>query len=387
MSFLKKSWMALASSLIGIYGIVTLGLMLPPSAPVDVQAAEQFLAMGNTVVIEANEQTVDLKNNISYFKGNVIVSSGETVIKAPRGKVLMDANAQPSVARFEGGVSVLKGKDSLKSSTLVFDFKQEAFTASGGVDTSITPQGKSPVRIQSSTQQYLKERSQMLASGNVVITSSDANATAGQALLVLGANNSAERITFTGDAKLQQKDADVYAQQIILVPKQDVFMAEGNAFTRVIQAGNPKPIILRSAYQQFDRKQGLLIASGSVDLDFEDYKARGPKAVFYMTKGKSMDLERAVFSGRPTLNEGKIRQVIADTIEVTMNPRHFDARGNVKTKLVQKPKTQSASRTSKSMKNGVASSTKKGKPVTEEDEYDAKAFDLGKFETGEADQT
>ena len=67
MSFLKKSWMALASSLIGIYGIVTLGLMLPPSAPVDVQAAEQFLAMGNTVVIEANEQTVDLKNNISYF--------------------------------------------------------------------------------------------------------------------------------------------------------------------------------------------------------------------------------------------------------------------------------------------------------------------------------
>jgi hypothetical protein len=100
-----------------------------------------------------------------------------------------------------------------------------------------------------------------------------------------------------------------------------------------------------------------------------------------------MDLERAVFSGRPTLNEGKIRQVIADTIEVTMNPRHFDARGNVKTKLVQKPKTQSASRTSKSMKNGVASSAKKGRPVTEEDEYDAKAFDLGNFETGEADQT
>ena len=387
MVLFQKSWKSWTACFLGLYGMLSLALTLPPSVPVNVQAAEQFLAMGNTVVIEANEQTVDLKHNISYFKGNVIVSSGETVIKAPQGKVLMDANAQPSVARFEGGVTVVKGKDSLRSSTLIFDFKKEAFTAGGGVDTSITPAGKSPVRIQSATQQYLKERSQMLASGNVRITSSDANATAGQALLVLGPNNSADRITFTGDAKLHQKDADVYANQIILLPKQDVFMAEGNAFTRVIQAGNPKPIVLRSAYQQLDRQQGVLIASGSVDLDFEDYKARGPKAVFYMSKGKSMDLERAVFSGRPTLNEGKIRQVTADTIEVTMNPRHFDARGNVKTKLVQKPKTQSVSRSSKSMKNGMASSSKKGKAVTEEDEYDPKAFDLGKFETGDPDQT
>jgi lipopolysaccharide export system protein LptA len=384
---LTKSWKAWISSLLGVCGLFSFMFMVPPLEPRPVQAADQFLAMGNAVVIEANEQTVDLKNNISYFKGNVIVRSGETTIKAPRGKVLMDVNAQPSVAQFEGGVSVNKGKDSLHTERLIFDFKQEAFTASGNVDTFITPEGKSPVRIQSNMQQYLKSRAQMLASGDVRITSSEANATAAQALLVLGANNSAERITFTGEAKLHQKDADVYAHQIILVPKQNIFMAEGNAFTRVIQAGNPKPIVLRAAYQQFDRQQGLLIASGSVDLDFEAYKARGPKAVFYMSKGKSMDLERAVFSGRSTINEGQIRQVTADIIEVTMNPRHFDARGNVKTKLIQKPKASTASRSSKTLKNGVARATKKANPVTEEDEYNSKDFDLGPFKTGDSDQT
>ncbi len=350
------------------------------------EAEEPFMAMGNTVVIEANEQEVDLKNNVSYFKGNVVVRSGETVIRAPQGKVLMDTNAQPSVANFEGGVVVSKGQDSLKSSTLIFDFKKEAFTASGGVDTRITPKGKSPVRIQSDTQQYLKSNSQMLASGDVRITSEDANATAAQALLVLGVNNSAERITFSGGAYLTQKDSTVSASRIVLLPKQNVFMAEGNAVTRVKQAGNSKPIILRSAYQQLDRNKGLLIASGAVDLDFEDYKAKGPKAVFYMNQGESMDLKKAVFSGRSTLNEGNIRQVTADTIEVTVNPRYFDARGNVKTKLIQKPKTQTA-RQSTTLQKSKASISAKSKPIAEEDQYDPKAFDIAPLDTSGMDES
>lgn len=350
------------------------------------EAEEPFMAMGNTVVIEANEQEVDLKNNVSYFKGNVVVRSGETVIRAPQGKVLMDTNAQPSVANFEGGVVVSKGQDSLKSNTLIFDFKKEAFTASGGVDTRITPKGKSLVRIQSDTQQYLKSNSQMLASGDVRITSEDANATAAQALLVLGVNNSAERITFSGGAYLTQKDSTVSASRIVLLPKQNVFMAEGNAVTRVKQAGNSKPIILRSAYQQLDRNKGLLIASGAVDLDFEDYKAKGPKAVFYMNQGESMDLKKAVFSGRSTLNEGNIRQVTADTIEVTVNPRYFDARGNVKTKLIQKPKTQTA-RQSTTLQKSKASISAKSKPIAEEDQYDPKAFDIAPLDTSGMDES
>lgn len=350
------------------------------------EAEEPFMAMGNTVVIEANEQEVDLKNNVSYFKGNVVVRSGETVIRAPQGKVLMDTNAQPSVANFEGGVVVSKGQDSLKSSMLIFDFKKEAFTASGGVDTRITPKGKSPVRIQSDTQQYLKSNSQMLASGDVRITSEDANATSAQALLVLGVNNSAERITFSGGAYLTQKDSTVSASRIVLLPKQNVFMAEGNAVTRVKQAGNSKPIILRSAYQQLDRNKGLLIASGAVDLDFEDYKAKGPKAVFYMSQGESMDLKKAVFSGRSTLNEGNIRQVTADTIEVTVNPRYFDARGNVKTKLIQKPKTQTA-RQSTTLQKSKASISAKSKPIAEEDQYDPKAFDIAPLDTSGMDES
>ncbi|XVJ50777.1 MAG: hypothetical protein HEQ32_01295 [Vampirovibrio sp.] len=378
MNGLKTSWLAILSTTLTCGVLLIGGFSFPILWPAQAVAAETLMEMGNSIVIEANEQEVDLKRNISYFRGNVIVTSGNTVIKSPHGRVIMDEKAQPALARFEGGVVLTKGSDSLKAETLIFDFKENAFTASGQVDTRITPTGKAPVRIQSDTQQYLKARSQMLAKGHVHVDSEDAKATAEQALLVLAADNSAERVTFIGNAMMHQKDADVYAERIILSPKQNIFMAEGQAFTKVLQAGHPKPIILRAAFQQLDRNKGFLIASGSVDLDFEVYKARGPKAVFYMKPGQGMTLERAVFSGRSTLNEGKTREVTADVIEVTVNPRHFDARGNVKTKLIQEPRSKSVSRRP-AKASSIATGSKGRKAVTEEDEYDPKAFDLGGF--------
>jgi lipopolysaccharide export system protein LptA len=347
-------------------------------------ATPDFMNMGSAIIIEADQQGVNLSTNVSEFNGNVIVTSGDTKIRAPRGKVLMDANAKPTKARFEGGVKITKGRDSITAPTLIFDFQQEAFTATGGVVTQVQPEGQTrPVVIKSPTQQYLKSRSQMLASGGVTVTTQDATATSASALLVLGAGNSAERITFDGSAHILQKDADITAQKVVLLPQANVFMAEGNAVSKVKQESKPKPIILRSAFQQLDRNKGLLIASGNVDLDFENYKARGPKATFYLTPGDKTELKKAVFSGRPTMNEGTEKQVTADIIEVTTNPTHFDARGSVKTRLVQKKSASSvssgaASKASAS-KNGVPKTSVApgaSKAVAEEDE-----FDLGAFQT------
>jgi len=361
--------------------LMSLSILGMPLSPI--QAKDDFMAIGNTIIIEASEQEVNLATNVSNFRGDVIVTSGETVIRAPRGQVLMNADAKPSTARFEGGVVLTRGKDKMTAPTLVFDFDKDTFKASGGVNTQIYPKGKAPVKITSSTQQYLKSRNQMLAEGNVNVVSEDATATSSQALLVLGADNEAERVTFIGNALLTQKDANVSANKIILLPKQNLFMAEGNAYSRVKQGDSPNPIILRSAYQQLDRNKGLLIASGSVDLDFEDYNAKGPKAVFYMTEGAKMDLKKAVFSGRPTLKEGSIRQVTADTIEITTNPRYFDARGHVKTTLVQEKKkagtpSKAPTKPNNTAKTTTSQASKKvaKQAVTEEDEFDLGAFDL-----------
>jgi lipopolysaccharide export system protein LptA len=356
------------------------GMLLMPTS----LAAGDFLSVGSggdAIIIEADQQGIDLSTNVSEFNGNVVVSSGDTRIKAPRGRVMMDANAKPEKARFEGGVVVSKGKDTINAPTLIFDFKQQAFTATGGVVTKVQPEGQaSPVVIKSPTQQYLQSRSQMLASGGVTVNAQDATATAGTALLVLGAGNSAERITFEGNAHIVQKDADIVGQKIILMPEANIFMAEGNAVSKIKQEGKPKPIMLRSEFQQLDRNKGMMTASGNVDLDFENYKARGPKATFYLTPGDKTELKRAVFSGRPTMNEGTEKEVTADVIEVTTNPTHFDARGRVKTRIVQKksapPKASNPVATNNSNITPKTSSTPGASPsVAEEDEFDLGAFD------------
>ena len=80
------------------------------------------------------------------------------------------------------------------------------------------------------------------------------------------------------------------------------------------------------------------------------------------------------------MNEGTDKQVTADIIEVTTNPTHFDARGSVKTRIVQKKSspTPAPNPSGNTQKPGAKTSGLPGasSTVAEEDE-----FDLGAFQT------
>jgi lipopolysaccharide assembly outer membrane protein LptD (OstA) len=186
-----------------------------------------------------------------------------------------------------------------------------------------------------------------------------------------------------------QPKTDVRGANITILPKQDLFIAEGQVASLISGAAGDKPVLLRSNFQQLDKKANLMVASGSVDLDYEAYRAKGPKATFFLEPsgaGGGLTVKRALFSGRSTITE-TARQVTADVIEITNNPRHFDARGHVKTKLISEQKATSATVTATPVekptkgKKGTKFITtptlaKPEKPVAkaEEDEFNPNSF-------------
>ena len=75
---------------------------------------------------------------------------------------------------------------------------------------------------------------------------------------------------------------------------------------------------------------GTLMATGAVNVKYANYIADGPKAIMYIN-AKTNKPEKVVFMGRSKIVEKGANSVEADKITMTMNPKTFEAIGNVKT--------------------------------------------------------
>ncbi|MFM7389813.1 MAG: LptA/OstA family protein [Vampirovibrionales bacterium] len=307
------------------------------------QAAQSFLVMDKAITIQADTQTYDANKQRSNFNGHVVITSGGMTIRCQQGHVLLDANNQPQQAFFSGDVVITKASDTLTAPQANFNFVRKLFTAEGGVQSTTHAQGgSSPTVVNSAVQKFDQLSNQLYAQGNVRIRTQETTAQANEALLVLNAQQQAERLKLIGNAHVQQPTGTVKAQLITLEPQRDLFTAEGQAHS-VFKQANKKPIVLDSQFQQFDKPANQLLSSGRVYLEFEQYVARGPKATFYFkpSASGSTEIDHAVFVGRSTIREA-LRQVTGDVITITANPQYFDARGNVKTILVQEKKKEQA---------------------------------------------
>ena len=375
-----------------IFSLVMASLLAGGLFSIATQAAaptKMIQAKGNNILIDADEQTYDVSKSLTTFRNNVVVTTKSGVIRAPYGEVTLDANNSPKKAYFKGGVTLVRPTDKLTAPTMTFDFNSEEFSAEGGVNTQVQSPSQGTITITSGRQQFSQVRKQMLATGNVRVIMKDSIATSSQTLMQLGADDSVEKVLFTGNAHVIQPKTDVHGANITILPKQDLFIAEGQVASLISGAAGDKPVLLRSNFQQLDKKANLMVASGSVDLDYEAYRAKGPKATFFLESsgaGGGLTVKRALFSGRSTITE-TARQVTADVIEITNNPRHFDARGHVKTKLISEQKATPAPATAtpvekpaKGKKGGKFVTTptpaKPEKPIAkaEEDEFNPNSF-------------
>jgi lipopolysaccharide assembly outer membrane protein LptD (OstA) len=118
---------------------------------------------------------------------------------------------------------------------------------------------------------------------------------------------------------------------------QSVTMSGYNSSTMNV-TGNTKTIAilddgrkltLHSDYQQYNKKQNSYIGTGHVKIWFDEYYAQGPKvSVFPNTEtGKPNEV---YFIGRSKIVQTD-RDIIADKIKITLEPKDFAAEGNVRT--------------------------------------------------------
>ena len=79
------------------------------------------------------------------------------------------------------------------------------------------------------------------------------------------------------------------------------------------------------------RRKNTIISSGRVRIKYQDYVATGPKAAFFPDK-KTGKPNEIVFFGRSMIQQDN-KIIEADRIKLNVNPKNFDAEGNVRTKF------------------------------------------------------
>ena len=102
----------------------------------------------------------------------------------------------------------------------------------------------------------------------------------------------------------------------------------GNTKT-VAYTDDGKKLTIHSDYQQYSKKQNSYIGSGHVKIWFDDYYAQGPKVSVFPDE-KTTKPNQVYFIGRSKIVQAD-KDIIADKIKMVLDPKDFEAEGNVRT--------------------------------------------------------
>ncbi len=322
-------------------GLSVLMLSLALLSPL-AQGSFATSTQSETVRIQADHQIYNMETKQYQLKGNVHVAYQNMTISGSEATMDVDATGQPSIAKFTNRPSFKriapdKGEDKIVADTISIYLKDNSFGAEGNVQSQITTVASDPFTIRADVQRFDSARNIMTADGKVNVLYQGTAASSARAMVRM-AGGKAERVIFSGGAKVDKEDSQVTGEKITVLVDSGNLIAENNVKTVVTQKNNNDKIYIYSDYQQYDKASDQMLASGHVKLIFGDYVATGPKATF---KLKGNDLDRILLTGRPTIKD-KERVITADTIVITTNPKNFDAKGNVKIQFQAKKQPATA---------------------------------------------
>lgn len=228
-------------------------------------------------------------------------------------------------------------------------------------ETASTTDGN--VTIKSEKQIFSQSQNLVRAVGNVVIQSEDSVATSPEAFIMLGEGGAAGKVIFTKGATLTQGDKKMQAEKIVVNNQDGTVYAENGVVTTIKttgDAGKPTTVQVKSKTQQFANKDGKLFANGNVKINYEDFKASGPKAVFH---SQNNALEKIILNGGRSQVEDNQRKVTGDTVVITTNPKRFDADGNVNTQIKQQKKNTTVAGNNPTKQSKQAAASQPGQKV------------------------
>ena len=148
-----------------------------------------------------------------------------------------------------------------------------------------------------------------------------------KAVIIADEKGGLRKIDLIGNARVKQEQNESEGHHFVYNPITEEMSVSGNTKTTAI-SDDGKKLVIHSDYQQYHKKQNSYVGSGHVKIWYDDYFAQGPKvSVFPNEAGKPNEV---YMIGRSKIVQ-QDKDIIADKIKMTMEPKDFVAEGNVRT--------------------------------------------------------
>lgn len=284
------------------------------------------------LVIDSKTQTYNEKENKIKFEGNVNVQVDDVKVVGEQADVTVLPNKKPDIVTFYDKPYAYEikanKKREVKANILKLSLINKTIKAQGDSQTIVTD-GKIPIAvINADEQEYDTTNNIMIATGSVTIKYKDIETFSDKAILVTNKQGDLQKIDLIGRAILKEKQNTSYADHFIYSAATEELTAQGHTKSVSISE-NGTTMTLNADYQHYNRNKNTFMGSGNVVIYYQDYIAKGPKVVFY-PDSKTGKPNEMVLVGRSMITQGE-RDIHADSIKLTMEPKNFEAVGNVRT--------------------------------------------------------
>ena len=294
-----------------------------------------FISLGviaSDLEIESKTQTFSDTEHKIKLDGDVKVKLDGLTIQSDTADISVRRNNKLDTASFYNKPFAVEingnKKREVKSNILQVSLINKVVRAEGETQSVIT-EGNTPIIvINADAQEYDTNSNVMVATGAVTMKYKDIDTYSDKAVIITDNNGGVKKIDLFGNARVKQEQNESEGHHFVYNALTDEMSVEGNTKTIAISEDGKK-LTIHSDYQQYHKRQNSYIGSGHVKIWYEDYYAQGPKvSVFPDPKTNKPNL--VYFIGRSKIIQQE-KDIIADKIKMTMNPKDFQAEGNVRT--------------------------------------------------------
>ena len=284
------------------------------------------------LVIESKTQTFSDKERKIKLDGGVTVKIDNLTVESPRADISIRRNNRLDTATFYDKPYAVEintnKKREVKANILQVSLINKVVKAEGDSQSIIT-EGNTPiVVINANEQEYDTKSNIMVANGNVSIKYKDIESFSDKAVIIADPSGGLKKIDLVGNARVKQDQNVSEGHHFIYNPATEEMSVSGNTKTIAI-TDDGKKLTIHSDYQQYNKKQNSYIGNGHVKIWFDDYYAQGPK-VSVVPNNENGKPNEVYFVGRSKIVQGD-KDIIADKIRITLEPKDFQAEGNVRT--------------------------------------------------------
>ena len=284
------------------------------------------------MIIESKTQTYSDKEKKIKLDGGVKVKVDNLTVESPRAEITIRRGNKLDTATFYDKPYAFEvnanKKREVKANILQVSLINKVVRAEGETQSIIT-EGNTPiVVINADEQEYDTKSNVMVANGKVSMKYKDIESWSNKAVIIADPKGGLKKLDLIGNAKVKREQNISEGEHFVYNPLTEEMSVTENTKTTAI-TNDGKKLVIHADYQQYNKPQNSYIGNGHVKIWFDDYYAQGPK-VSVFPNVETGQLNEVYFIGRSKIVQ-EDKDIIADKIKITLDPKDFQAEGNVRT--------------------------------------------------------